>query len=236
MPFAIAGAAATAAVGIGGAMMQADATKSAASSARAAQEQALAQARADTEPWRTAGTNALGVTTDLAGANGPDAATAAMKDFYTSPGYQWRMGEGMRAVDAGAAASGMLRSGAALKAEQTFGQGLASGEFTNYYNRLYDLSKLGEAASVNAAEASQATGAGIARTDQLEGAQQANIIGGASKGIGEGINKLLENAKFQGLFSTGMTPQGVVNPTTGYTTAPGMANAGYQMAPGFGGF
>ena len=66
-----------------------------------------------------------------------------MAGFHTSPGYQFQLDQGLRAVDAGAAANGLLRSGAALKAEQTFGTGLADKEFApDYYNRLFDLSKL----------------------------------------------------------------------------------------------
>lgn len=233
MPFALAGAAATAAVGIGGAIMQSGATSSAASSARQAQQQALDQARADTEPWRTAGTNALNVTGDLAGANGPDAATAAMKNFYTSPGYQFRMDEGLRGVDASAAARGMLRSGATLKGEMDYAQGQASSEFSNYYNRLYDLSKLGEAAATNSADQSVATGRGIAATDIGAGNAQSSIYGNTAAGLGNNINNLLSNKNFQDLFRTGMVPQGNVG-SAGYTTAPGMAGAGYQMAPGFG--
>jgi hypothetical protein len=125
----------------------------------AAQRAALAQARTDLEPWRSSGGNALTVASNLSGANGPEAAQLARDDFFTSPGYQFRLDEGLRAVDAGAAASGMLRSGATLKAEQRFGEGLASQEFGDYYNRLYQLSGLG-------ANAASATGGYEMQTGQ----------------------------------------------------------------------
>ena len=52
------------------------------------------------------------------------------------PGYAFRMKEGLKAVDAQAAARGGLISGAALKASQRFGQDMASQEYQNAYNRF----------------------------------------------------------------------------------------------------
>jgi len=51
------------------------------------------------------------------------------------PGYGFRMQEGLKAVDAQAAARGGLISGAALKASQRFGQDMASQEYQNAFNR-----------------------------------------------------------------------------------------------------
>ena len=90
-------------------------------------------AQANLQPFVTPGVNALNQSSDLLGLNGPDAATKAMSTYQTSPGYQFQMDQGLRAVDAGAAGKGILRSGATLKAEQTFGQGLADSDFGNYY-------------------------------------------------------------------------------------------------------
>ena len=95
------------------------------------------------QPYAASGAASTADMQDLLGLNGPDAANAAMAKFQASPGYQWELGQGLRAVDAGAAAQGMLRSGATLKAEQTYGQGLADQEFGNYYNRLSGLAGQG---------------------------------------------------------------------------------------------
>ena len=51
------------------------------------------------------------------------------------PGYAFRMKEGLKAVDAQAAARGGLISGSALKASQRFGQDMASQEYQNAFNR-----------------------------------------------------------------------------------------------------
>ena len=183
MPFAVAAAGVTAAAGLAGSYMQSQATKSAQSSANSAQAAAEARARADLAPYNTAGQTALTGSADLLGLNGPDAASTARANFQTSPGYQFSLDQGLRAVDAGAAASGMLRSGATLKAEQTFGTGLADQEFSNYYNRLFSLANLGENAAAETGANAVQTGQGIAQTDaSVAVQQQSSIYGNDAKG------------------------------------------------------
>jgi hypothetical protein len=198
VPFAPAAVAAGvgAAASVGGSLLQADAAKTAASKANAAQQAALEQSRADFAPWRTTGGQANTASADILGLNGPDAANAARANFQAAPGYQWSLDQGLRSVDAGAAAKGLLRSGATLKAEQTFGTGLADQEFTNYYNRLFDLSRLGESAAAGSASASQATGQGIAQTDLSLGSALANAYGNAAKGIGNAAGSYANNSLY----------------------------------------
>jgi hypothetical protein len=101
------------------------------------------------EPFRQAGltgTNML-----LAQLQGPNASAkfggvagydpaAAMRnfgasDFQADPGYAFRLSEGMKALDRTAASRGGLLSGATLKGAQQYGQGLASQEYQNAFNR-----------------------------------------------------------------------------------------------------
>lgn len=58
-----------------------------------------------------------------------------MKNFQADPGYAFRMSEGMKALERSAAARGGLLSGATLKGIERFGQGLASEEYANAFNR-----------------------------------------------------------------------------------------------------
>jgi len=58
-----------------------------------------------------------------------------MNKFQADPGYNFRMSEGLKALDRQAAARGGLMSGAALKAAGRYGQETASQEFGNAYNR-----------------------------------------------------------------------------------------------------
>lgn len=74
------------------------------------------------------------------------------------PGYGFRVKEGLKAVDAQAAARGGLISGAALKASQRFGQDMASQEYQSAFNR-YQASRQ---ATLAPYERLQTTGMGAA--------------------------------------------------------------------------
>jgi hypothetical protein len=58
-----------------------------------------------------------------------------MNKFEADPGYNFRLSEGLKALDRQAAARGGLMSGAALKAAGRYGQESASQEYGNAYNR-----------------------------------------------------------------------------------------------------
>lgn len=51
------------------------------------------------------------------------------------PGYQWRLQEGLRALEASAAARGLLRTGPTLQAITQWAQGLAAQELENAFQR-----------------------------------------------------------------------------------------------------
>ena len=57
-------------------------------------------------------------------------------DFQTDPGYNFRLSEGLKAIDRQAAARGGLISGAGLKAAGRYGQDVASQEYGNAFNRF----------------------------------------------------------------------------------------------------
>lgn len=122
--------------------------------------------RADTSPWRASGAGAVNQLTRLLGLGNirytPDSrglpqgeldASNAVQDqqqafgeWQRDPGYQWRMSEGIRARDRSAASKGMLLSGAQRKALDNWGQGLASEEYGNYFNRLAAMAGAGSQA------------------------------------------------------------------------------------------
>jgi hypothetical protein len=181
----------------------------------------------------------------LSGNLGPEAAQGAMENFYTSPGYQFRLDEGLRAVDAGAAARGMLRSGATLKAEQAFGEGLAAQEydkyfsrasdsFGNYYNRLFDLSRLGENAAAGVGAQGQASANAQSNIATGAAGAEARNIGNTTQGIQTGLNQLFNSKSFQGLFAPS-TPEvapiwGANNPigTSSFAASNPYVDAGYN--------
>jgi hypothetical protein len=207
MPFAVAAAGIGAVGTIAGGLMQSSTAKA----GQAQAQQQFQQQRSDLAPFRDAATAPLQAQQDLLGLNGQPAADAAMANYQTSPGYAWQMGEGLRAVDAGAASQGMLRSGATLKAEQTFGQGLANSDFGTYYNRLMGLSTLGENAAAGGAATANAAG-----NAAIQGANaQSSIYGNTASGLGGIANNLLSNKDFQNWINTPSAP------STFTDTAPG---------------
>ena len=56
-------------------------------------------------------------------------------EIMLDPGYQFRLSEGLKALDRSAAAGAGLQSGSALKAAARYGQGFASNEFGNAFSR-----------------------------------------------------------------------------------------------------
>lgn len=119
------------------------------------------QTRADMEPWRNAGSE--GLQRMLAMLNDPSS-------IQQSPAYQFRLGQGMQALDRSAAARGNLFSGGHHADVLGYGQAMGSQEFDNQWNRLAGLAGVGQTASNQLA----AYGAGMA-----------NNIGNALGNIGQ---------------------------------------------------
>lgn len=82
------------------------------------------------------------------------AAQNAFDQFRQSTNYQFRLGEGLDAVNSGYAGNGVLQSGAALRGINDYAQNMASGELGNY------LALLGQQQGVGAGAASAAAGVG----------------------------------------------------------------------------
>ena len=186
------------------------------------------------QPYTDAGQQGLTATQDLLGLNGPDAAKTAMDRFQTSPGYQFQMEQGLRGIDAGAASKGILRSGATLKAEETFGQGLANQDFGNYYNRLnalagQGLTAAGGVANANTALISQEEGNATQQNQALTNTANAqnSATGNLFSGLGNTANNLLNNNAFLQLIS----------PSSQYGNAasgtPGLSASGNPVMTGF---
>jgi len=90
-------------------------------------------------PFYEAGKNALGQIT--------------RGEVTAEPGYGFRLGEGMKALERLQASRGNLLSGGALKAGQRFAQDLASEEYGRSFNRLADIAGIGQTAASQAGTA-----------------------------------------------------------------------------------
>jgi len=95
------------------------------------------------EPYRTAGTKALDRLSGAMGLGGPGSQQQMLE---MDPGYGFRLGEGMKALERLQASRGNFLSGGALKAGQRFAQDTASQEYGNAYNRLANIAGLGQTA------------------------------------------------------------------------------------------
>ena len=179
-----------------------------AAAANGISQAAINESRGIYKPYMDTGQHALADYASFTGLNGPDAAAAAMANFTSSPGYGYQVEQGLKGVDAGAAAKGMLRSGATLKAEQTLGANLANQDFSAYLSRLSGMAGLGldsnkaftnilSGQSSNQQDTTtKAAGAQAGLTDQF-GNKLANAAGA-------GINSLAEYGSKNGWF--GSTP------------------------------
>ena len=126
---------------LGGAIEGKDSAKAAASAAAqtaAATDRAAALQREmwlaqqeQQKPWLEAGKQALNKLIPIATQYTP----FGVQQFQADPGYGFRMGEGMKALERSAAARGGLLSGATLKGIQRYGQDLASQEYQNAFDR-----------------------------------------------------------------------------------------------------
>lgn len=105
---------------------------------------------------------------------------SAFDTFRNSTGYQFRLGQGMNAVNSGWAGKGLLQSGAALKGLNDYGQGMATQEFGNWMGSLGNQQQLGFGAASAQAGVSQNVGNSLANIYQNQGANQANaaLVGG----------------------------------------------------------
>lgn len=186
---AIAGAAV---VGAGSSLIAgnkaAKAQKSAAAMQVAEQQRQYDTTRADFAPYRAAGTGALDMLSRAYGIGGqaPD-----LSAFTASPGYQFRFNEGLRGIDRGAAARGLLHSGAAVKAEQRFGEGLAASEFGDWWNRLAGVAGVGQAATGQTAAAGANAANNISNAYQQMGNARASSYANTGSAINSGINNVL---------------------------------------------
>jgi hypothetical protein len=194
----------SAAGSVAGGIMGANAAENAAAQQAAAardanklQREMFETQRRDLEPWRKAGVSAL---SGLSNADFQRDFTNA--DFQQDPGYQFRMSEGMKALERSAAAKGGLATGGTLKALTRYGQDFASNEYNNAYNRfnadrdrrfnrLSAIAGVGQTANTQLGQAGQNYASqagsnlmGAANARGAAGIAGANALGGAIRGVG----------------------------------------------------
>lgn len=101
------------------------------------------------------------------------------QDIYRDPSYEFRLQEGLRALRAGQAATGLLQTGQGLKDITNYAQGAASQEYGNAYQRFMEqqnqaYNRLAALAGVGQTATGASTAAGTAAGQQIG----QNIMGG----------------------------------------------------------
>lgn len=152
--------------------------------------------------------NALAAGMGLNGGNGAFMQQPTLAQLQMDPSYAFREQQGMQAVNRTAAAQAGLQSGAALKAAQRFGQGLASEEYGNAYNRFM---------------ANRANQMALLQGGVNTGFGAAQGIGNASIGAGTNLANVYGNTAQQIAASQGNLGvaggQGLVNTGSAYANA-----------------
>lgn len=164
--------------------------------------------------------------------------TKAYNDFQTTPGYQFRLDQGVKALDRSAASKGMLLSGAQTKGLNDYAQGQASSEYGNYVNQLKGVSDSGLAGQTgvnNTAAGVFTNGNNALMNGNLARANSyQNSANALASGIASGIQNGASLASFglgSGWFGGGggVSPAGA--PAGGYTIN-NLANSGLPNALG----
>ncbi len=125
----------------------------------------------------------------------PQTAQNAFDTYRGSTGYNFRMNEGIRAIDAGAP---VRNSGATLKARMNYGQNLASDEFGRYLGYLGNQQNLGYGAASAQAGVGQNVSNSLVANNNANASNQGNALlarGNANaqmwNGIGNGFGMLM---------------------------------------------
>jgi hypothetical protein len=186
-----------------------------AANATAEQRRQYDQTRADFEPWRLTGMNALGQLSSGIQPGGQFNSRFTMADLNKDPvynsGLQFGLDQGTRAIENRARAMGINNSGGTLKALTRFGNDYGSTkagdsfnrfqtENTNIYNRLAGVAGTGQAAANTVANVGTNTANNIAANEIGMG----NARGAASIAQGNaftgGINNLMQYYQGQQLL------------------------------------
>lgn len=218
----------------------------------AAQETATQQSIFNTEnsemaPYRTAGYGALST---LQGDMGKLTSPFTMQDFQTDPGYQFQLQQGEQAIQASAAARGVLNSTGTAKAMTNYSQGVANQQYQNAYGRymqtnqntynmLSGVANMGLGAQGMTNSAAQNYGNNVNQAQISSGnAQAAADMAGPnalSSILGQGTNAYLMSNILSGKSATpygtpGATPPGIVG--GGSAGAPGYLSGDPAMSSG----
>ena len=121
-----------------------------------------------------------------------------------TPGYNFRLEQGARALNANRSAGGSS-GGDLLRDFARFNQGVASDFYTDYANRLAAIAGLGQTAASNAGSLGIQSAGQIGNALQNAGSARASGILGAGNAYGGAVNDIFRYLGSSGLFDRGTT-------------------------------
>jgi hypothetical protein len=142
------------------------------------------QALGQISPYQKVGTEALDMYKNMV--LGGD-----MSQFQASPGYQFRLGEGIKELEKRGSAMGTTLSGSQLKGIQDYAQNLASQEYGNYLGQLGGLAGQGLQAGGQGASILAGTGSNILGAYSNLGQTQAQMAGMKGQAKGQFFSDLM---------------------------------------------
>ena len=241
MTFWVAGAVVGSSLIGANASSRAASTQAAAADRAAAGQERMFERQVElSEPWRKAGETALNKLVPLATEYTP----FGMSQFQADPGYGFRMSEGMKALERGAAARGGLLSGATLKGIQRFGQDLASQEYQNAFNRyqaerqarlgpLQSLAGVGQTTTQQLGQAGMQAAQNIGETQMSGAAARASGYVGGANALTQGLGTYLNYSQGQNMLNALRAPTAAVptgyTPTTNYSFTPDYSLGGGRL-------
>lgn len=187
------GAVGSAGIGYMGASKASKQQEAAAREAAAYQKEVYGEAKQNFEPYLNIGKNATYSLASLYGYNGANGANANggkpdYSGFYDSPDYNFARDQGQRATQNVLSAQGNLLSGGGLAALNSFGQGLASQQYGNYFNRLMGLSGVGQNAANSLGQMATGQAQMVGNSLQSIGQAQASGTVGQTNALSGGVS------------------------------------------------
>jgi hypothetical protein len=188
-----------------GANKAASAQKDAANQAAAANQQAMEYQKANYEkasgnlsPFIQSGQGANSLLAEAYGLSGKTAlGQSSLEAFRNSPDYQFALKGGSEALDNSAAAKGGALGGNQIRAQTEYGQGLATQNLQNYFQRLSGMSGQGIQAGGILGQIGTGVGAQVGASANnmgnslmAAGTADASGILGMTKGFQSGLGSL----------------------------------------------
>lgn len=181
-----------------------NAVSNAANANRSESNAAWQDAQGIQQPFISQGQQSYGLLNNFLGVNGQGAQQQAYDNYVAGPDVQFRLGEGLRAINNSyAGKTGGTLSGGLLKELQRYGTGVATQDLNSYLGRLAASGTMGQSAAnsltgarYNSAGlttgANTAEGNGLANASLATGSFISNLIGAglgfAGNAVGGGWN------------------------------------------------